>query len=292
MTRHDPPSSPGRRENSRRQTGSCGSVQAGALGQGLTRWGRPQEVTKSWQGDRVGPQFSGALGPDRAAELVMEGDSNSSFFLGLDQHGRWGFLIPSDYSVPCMWIACLLLLTSTRDCSLTYSNLDSRSKSLLESSPISLTPHPLSLAKFYWFLPRITCLQFLLPLCGPGTSGSPMGVVLFSLLVLSMPVSLWLQFTVYIAAKVVFLEQKCNPVSLVYSPPMASAFSWLPAPTAIPNEPVIQIFLTSPCSWIEDCLYQGSPFIFRTNSTFLSCRNLCSVNAFVIIHVLIITCDV
>lgn len=150
MTRHDPPSSPGRRENSRRQTGSCGSVQAGEeLGQGLTRWSRPQEVTKSWQGNRVGTQFSGALGSDRAAELVMEGDSNSSFFLGLDQHGRWGFLIPSDYSVPCVRIACLLLLTSTCDCSLTYSNLDSRSKSLLESSPISLTPHRLSLAKFY-----------------------------------------------------------------------------------------------------------------------------------------------
>lgn len=55
MTRNDPPCPPGRRENSRRQTGSGGSVQAGALGQGLTRWGRPQEITKSWQGVRWGP---------------------------------------------------------------------------------------------------------------------------------------------------------------------------------------------------------------------------------------------
>ena len=34
-----------------------------------------------------------------------------------------------------------------------------------------------------------------------------------------MPVSLWLQFTLHVAVKIVFLEHESNPVSPVYSPP-------------------------------------------------------------------------
>lgn len=75
----------------------------------------------------------------------------------------------------------------------------------------------------------------------------------FPYLVFTLPVSHWLQFIFYIAANVVFLEQKANPVSIVYFPPEASALSLLPAPPLFPMQPATQPLLTSPGSWRDAC---------------------------------------
>lgn len=115
-------------------------------------------------------------------------------------------------------------------------------------------------------------------------------------------VSVSLLSPVHSPATVVFLEQKSNSVSIILHPwPLPFLCSQSP-----PMQSVIQILLTSPCYWAEACPFMhlcpflirlplpDSAFIFRTDSTFLSCRNLCSVNATVIIYeyVPLITCDV
>lgn len=75
------------------------------LGRGLQGGLGPRRSPSQVKGSGwdPGPEEPWAL---QAAELARERHAGSSLFLGLDQHGRRGLLVPRDDTVSCMQMGC------------------------------------------------------------------------------------------------------------------------------------------------------------------------------------------
>lgn len=138
-------------------------------------------------------------------------------------------------------------------------------------------PTPCCLLSFVNFT-SVHCVHSLRPLVWPGNTPFPMGVVVFSSSVLTLPISLWLQFTLHIAVKIVFLEHESNPVSPVYSPP--HGLCPLSAPSSHSNSqgsldphtldlilfPERSLTLSASVSAAHSVASAKTPFIFRDSS--------------------------